>query len=273
MQKLIPALLAAVLLGGCVADQGRDNPYREDLRGIDIEREVELHGDSGQEIATLFNTGRIADARVDTSGRSVGLQLNMFYNIEIAEDPLRPTILTKVGYIRRLQEDRGNLFLYEFYDGGWTRIGYMNPEGAVYRYEGGKEEYLGRHDLDSAVRALYWAPSGYGYDAQLQDHALVNLKDSDVATAEPRYRGVYHRSHKSAPPVVSFTLKRAGEAGLLADKYEKERADETFEEKLRRLREDRSGGFGDDENYGGLQYKNGNPVDDKGNPLKPGSIK
>jgi len=271
MQKLIPALFVCLMLAGCVGDQSRGNPDRDVLRGIDIEHEVELHGDSGQEIATLFNTGRIADARVDTSGNTMGLQLNQFYTIEIAEDPLRPTVLTAVGYIRRLEEDRGNLFSYEFYDGGWARIGYMNPEGAVYRYERQREEFVGRYDLDAAVRALYWAPSGYGYDSVLQDKSLVNLKDGDVASAEPRYRGVYHRSHNSAPPVVSFSLKRAGEAGLLAERYEKGRADETFDEKLNRLREGRTGGFGDDETYGGLQYKNGNPVDDNGRPLKPGS--
>ncbi|MCB9933335.1 MAG: hypothetical protein H6841_07935 [Planctomycetes bacterium] len=273
MKKLTAALLAALVLGGCVTSQGRDNPARDTYTGVEIETETRRHGPEGQEIAELFYTGEILEARQDYSGRSNGLELNEFYTIEIAEDPLRPTVLTSVGYIRRLREDRGDLFIYEFYDVRWQRFAYMNPEGSVYRYEGATEEYMGRFELDAAVRRLYYAPSGYGYDAELQDHALVNLKDNDVVTAEPRARGVHHRTHRSAPPVVVYTPKRSGETRLLADRYSKERFDEREAETAKRLHEERTGGFGEDEEYGGLRYKNGNPVDENDRPLRPGSVK
>lgn len=273
MKKLTAALLAVLVLGGCVADQGRDNPSRGSYEGLGIEVETERHGHQGQEIAELFYSGPIAEERRDYSGKSHGLQLNEFYTIEIAEDPLRPTVLTEVGYVRRLQEDRGNLFIYEFYDGAWQRIGYLNGQGDVYRYTGAREEYLGRYELDSAVRRMYNAPSGYGYDAELQDHALVNVRDPAYATAEPRARGVHHRTHKSAPPVVVYTPKRAGETRLLAERYEKERFDEREAERMKRLREANTGGFGEDDEYGGLRFKDGNPVDENDRPLRPGSVK
>ncbi|MCZ7606169.1 MAG: hypothetical protein M5U25_08855 [Planctomycetota bacterium] len=273
MNKLTAALLAALVLGGCVTDQGRDHPSRESYEGFDIEFENQRHGYHGQEIAELFNTGHIAEERKDYSGRSHGLELNEFYTVEIAEDPLRPTVLTSVGYIRRLQEDRGTLFIVEFYDGAWQRVGYMNPDGAVYRYSGAREDYLGRFELDAAVRRLYYAPSGYGYDAELQDRALVNLRDPAFATGEPRARGVHHRTHRSAPPVVVYTPKRSGEARLLAERYEKERFDEREAERLKRLREGQTGGYGEDDEYGGLRFKDGNPVDENGRPLRPGSVK
>ena len=271
MFKLTAALFTSILMAGCVAEQGRDNPDRDVVRGIDGARATELHGSRGLEAAELFGTGPIADARNPMSGQSIGLQLNAFYAIEIAEDPLRPTVLTPVGYIRRLEEDRGSMFMYEFYDGAWSRVAYMNAEGGVYKYTGQSEEFLGRFELDTAVRELFWAPDGYGYDSEVQDKALVNLRDPNVGRAEPRYRGVYHRTHRAAPPVVAYTLKRAGETGALAGRYEKQRYDEREEDLLKRLREERTGRFGEDGNYGGLRYKNGNPVDENDRPLKPGS--
>jgi hypothetical protein len=270
MHKLIAGLSFAVVLTGCVADQRRDHPDRHVLDSSATEVEVYRHGSSGYEIAEIFNTGDVADARRDRSGTPLGLQANEFYTVEIAEDALRPTVLTPVGYVRRLQEDRGDLFIYEFYDGAWTRIGYMNERGELYAYRGGTELLLGRYELEGAARAMYYAPSGYGYDAVQQDDALVKAHVADVANAEPRGRGVYHRTHKSAPPIVVFTPKRAGEINLLGENYRRERFYENQTEELNRLREARHGGFGQDEDYGGLKYKDGNPVREDGTPMRPG---
>lgn len=270
MHKLIAGLTLAVSLAGCVADQSRDHPDRHVLDSAATEAEVYRHGSAGYEITEIFNTGDAADARRNRSGESRGLEASEFYTVEIAEDPLRPTILTPVGYVRRLQEDRGDLYIYEFYDGAWSRIGYMNAVGEVYAYTDGREQRLGRYELEGAARALYFAPSGYGYDSELQDAALVKAHSADVANAEPRGRGVHHRTHKSAPPVVVFTAKRAGETRLLGDSYNPQRFYERETDELNRLREARHGGYGQDEDYGGLKYKDGNPVKEDGTPMRPG---
>jgi hypothetical protein len=270
MHKLTAGLVFAALLAGCVADQRRDHPNRHVLSTEATEAEVYRHGGAGYELAEIFNTGSVADARKDYSGGSHGLRANEFYTVEIAEDPLKPTVLTPVGYVRRLQEDRGDLFIYEFYDGAWNRIGYLNADGELYRYKGASEESLGRFEIEAATRTLYYAPSGYGYDSELQDRALVNMHDATVAGAEPRERGVHHRTHRTSPPVVVFTPKRSGEVRLLGDGYRRERFYERENEELNRIREANHGGHGVDEEYGGLKYKDGNPVKSDGTPMKPG---
>ena len=272
MYKLIPALLAALCVSACVTSQGRDHEARDlSVTRAQIEREEYRHGTYGQELATIWSTGDVAEARLDTTGARQGLQVNEFYQIEIAENPLRPTVLTPVGYVRLLQEDRGDLFIYEFYDVAWGSIAYLGADGGLYRHERGVEEFLGKFQLDEAVVTLFPAPGGYGYDSLLQDDKLVKTWDTDVASAEPRARGVFHRTHGNAPPVIIYTRKRSGEAALLADRYTRERAAERDSELLNRLREDRHGGYGIDEEYGGLRYKDGNPVDENDRPLRPGS--
>ena len=273
MYKLMTGALAVALLAGCVTGQGRSHPGRDmSVSQAQVDYQQNLHGSSGRELARLWNTGEVAAARGDYSGESQGLQGNEFYQIEIAENPLRPTVLTPVGYVRMLKEDRGDLFIYEFYDESWRPIAFLGADGSLYRHDRGMEEYLGKHQLDDAVLTLYPAPGGYGYDGLLQDDALVKTWDNAVNSAEPRARGVFHRTHGNAPPVVVYTRKRSGEAALLADRYTSERTDERHTELLNRLREERHGGYGVDEEYGGLRYKDGNPVDENDRPLRPGSV-
>ncbi|MBZ0137758.1 MAG: hypothetical protein K8I27_15440 [Planctomycetes bacterium] len=276
MHKLIPGVLAFSLIAGCGVSQGRDNPSRVlPVTQAQVDHEERLHGmhgGDGLELATLWHTGDVKAARGDYSGKAQGLQGNEFYEVEIAENPLRPTVLTSVGYVRLLKEDRGELFIYEFYDHSWQPVAYLGADGSLYRHKGGKEVYLGKYQLDEAVIALFPAPSGYGYDSVLQDDKLVKTWDADVNSAEPRARGVSHRTHTSAPPIIIYTRKRAGEASLLAQRYTRERTGERDAELLARLREERHGGYGVDEEYGGLRYKDGNPVDEDDRPLRPGSI-
>ncbi|MCL4730304.1 MAG: hypothetical protein KJ044_07730 [Planctomycetes bacterium] len=262
--------LVAVLAAGCTGPQSRkarqDHGVSEDL----LRQERARHGNAGAEIALLFNTGKIRDARADTSGRTQGLQGTEFFMVQIAPHPRQPTQLVKVGFARRVEEDRGKLYYYEFYDGAWNTIGLLMPGGELYRHVSGREELLGRYDLNGAVVRLYPAPSGYGYDQVAQDFAPSNMKDPEVAGGDSRSRGVFHTPHGTYPPVVVFTAYRAGEARKLADNWERTRHEESEALKLERLRERRHGGIGQDESYGGLDYKKGDPVDGDGKPLRPG---
>lgn len=260
-----------LLLVGCTGPQSRKS--RPDL-GVSedaVRRERARHGGAGTEIAYLFNTGEIKDARQDSSGASHGLRGTEFYMVQIAPNPRQPSQLVKVGFARKVMEDRSSLLYYEFYDGMWNSIAKLMPSSELYRYDGGRETLLGRYDLTGAVRRLYPAPSGYGYDAVAQDTTRARMSDPDVAGGDSRSRGVAHTPHSSAPPVVVFTLYRAGEAGALANNWERTRHAETEALKLERARERRHGGIGQDETYGGLPYKEGNPVDADGKPLRPAS--
>lgn len=269
---LILAVAAgSVLLAGCTGSQSRKS--RPDLGISDevIQRERARHGGAGTEIAYLFNTGEIKDARQDTSGASHGLRGTEFYQVQIAPDPRQPSQLVKVGFARKVEEDRGSLFYYEFYDGMWNSIAKLMSGGELYSYSGRGETLLGRFDLTGAVTRVYPAPSGYGYDQVGQDQVRGRMSDPDIAGLDSRGRSVYHTPHSSAPPVVVFTLYRSGEAGLLANTWERSKFEEAESIRLERQREKRHGGIGQDETYGGLSYKQGNPVDADGKPLRPAS--
>lgn len=270
MFKIAPMALLVALLAGCVANQGRDNDARDLYVDDDSAREVYLHGHSGLEAARIFNTGAVGEARGYTAGASLGMQVNEFYLVEIAQDPLRPTALTPVGYVRKLKEERGETMIFQFFDSRWNAIAYLGADGSLYRHDRGSESYLGRFQLDDAVRTLFAAPGGYGMDTEAQDLAIVNMHDPDVNSAPARVRGVHLRTHRSYPAIVAYTLKRAGEVGQMANLKRSERVDAENEMELAALRAARWGGHGDG-NYGGLRFKDGNPVDDNDVPLRPGS--
>lgn len=262
-------MLAALgLLAGCTGSQSRDAYRTSSLDQSDVERETHLHGAAGYTVAELFYTGKIAEARGDFDGEDYGLQVHEFYLVEIAPDALQPDQVVEAGFVRKLLEDRGSLFYFEFFDRNWTKLGYLNAEGTLYVQHTGREVNAGKFQLSEAVRYLFPAESGYGYDTVLQDSSRVRAHDPAVGTLDPRGRGVEHRSHKSHPAIVSLKLYRAGEAASLADsRYSAQRFRDSEEAKLARLREARHGGIAQDEEYGGLQYKNGQPVDENGDPI------
>jgi len=271
LSLLLLATLAGITLAGCAGSQGRasyagDSPARGTL-----EYETSRHGGAGAEIAQLFESSRIREARSDTSGAGRGLQGTEFYQVQIAPNPKQPSQLVNAGFARKLQEDRGQLFYYEFYDGSWRSIGKLMPGGELYRYTSNGESMLGKYELNTAVLRLYPAPAGYGFDSLAQDQNRVRMDNPDIAGLDPRGRGVYHTPHNSAPPVVVLTLYRHGEAALLSDSWERRRFNEAENLRLERERERRHGNIGQDETYGGMQYKDGNPVDSDGKPLRPGS--
>ena len=238
-----------------------------------VEAETRRHGSLGYKIAEIFESESFKKALADTGGATAGLLPSNFYTVSIAPDPLQPMVLKKVGYVRKLVQDRGKAFLYEFYDSTWNRLGYLTSRAELFRTITGKKEDLGKFQIEAAVARLFPAPSGYGYDHTMSDLKRSQGENPDVSADSPEGRGVFHRSHQSAPPVVVFRHYRAGEAKALASQYERAISADRSAAKLRRLREARHGGFGEDEEYGGLRYKDGNPVDENGRPMRPRSIK
>lgn len=269
---IVMSLVAAALIGGCAGPQSRKSRPELGVTDEMLQRERSLHGGAGREIALLFNTGDIKEARDDMMGQGHGLRGTEFYMIQVAPNPAQPTQLVKVGFARKVAEDRSNFFYYEFYDDVWNSMGKLMPGGELYKYGAATETLLGRFDLNGAVARLYPAASGYGYDPVAQDQARVRMSNPDVAGLDSRGRAVHHTPHGSQPPVVVFTQYRGGEARLLGDNWDRTRFDEAEAIKLERLREKRHGGIGQDETYGGIQYKNGEPVDSNGKPLRPGSL-
>ena len=271
--KLVFVSLATVafVLPGCFGNQTRTAPENRPPEDM-IHEEQARHGAMGYEIAEIWHDPTVKEGLADTSGEAFGFVPNEFYQIQIAPDPKQPTALVVAGYLKKVTEDRGAQYFYHFYSRNWERIAWLTPKGELYRFESGREEFIGRMQLTVAVNTLYPAPSGYGYDALLQDRSRVRADNPDVASAEPRARGVAHTTHSDAPPVIVYSLYRAGEAGHLAERAERKRFEDTEAERLKRLREARDAGIGQDESYGGLQYKNGNPVDAEGRPLRPRSL-
>lgn len=266
---IVCCVAAAAIVAGCTGPQGRKSRPELGVTDEMLERERYLHGGPGTEIALLFNTGDIKRDRGDSTGAGRGLQGTEFYQVQVAPDPRQPTRLVKVGFARKVQEDRGGLYFYEFFDGGWETIGRLMSGGELYSYRGGREALLGQYDINGAVVRLYPAASGYGYDQVLQDQSRPRMSDPDITGLDSRGRGVYHNTHGTYPPVVVFTMYRPGEVRQLGQSWERTRFDEAEALKLEREREKRHGGIGQDETYGGLPYRKGDPVDANGQPLRP----
>lgn len=271
--RVLIAICVLACLAGCVADQARVARPDASLDAEAVNQSVMLHGSAGYSISAMFQGENIASKMRDTTGQARGLVGTEFFHVQIAPDATQPTALTTVGYIRRLEEDRGDLLLYEFYDKYWNRLAILGIDGDLYRVDARGSEHLGRFQLEDAAKHLYQPPSGYGYDTVAQDQARVRGWDPEVGSADPRARGVHHRTHRSAPPVIVMVRLRAGEVALLAERYAPERYNDAELELLNRLRAQRHGDVGIDEEYGGIQYKDGQPVDSMGRPLYRGAIK
>lgn len=271
--RFVVAICALCVAAGCVSDQSRAARPLEKLDRDMVAAETRRHGTAGYAIAELFQSDNIKDKMRDTSGKGKGLVGVEFFHVEIAPDPTQPTALKTAGYIRRLEEDRGTEMLYEFYDRFWTRLAILGAEGDLYRVDARGPSFVGRFQLEDAAKHIYNPPSGYGYDTVAQDKSRVRMWDPEVSSLDARTRGVFHRGHRSAPPVLVMTRLRATEASQLAGRYLPDRFNDRELEALNRLRTERLGDQGTEENYGGLQYKDGRPVDRFGNPLHRGAVK
>lgn len=267
-------VLAAVLvLAGCVADQSRRARPSSDLDRDELRRQTALHGSAGYSVTELFSRGSFAEYRQDQVRASRGPQVQEFYHIQVALDPTNAAALSTAGYARKMQEEGAGLSYYEFYDSNWRRLAILGTDGDLYRVDGAELQNLGRFQPEGAAHELFQPPSAYGTDTLTQDRARVRGLDPDVASSDPVTRGVYHRSHRAAPPILTMTQMSGPEVGLLAARLEPGRFHDTEAARLARLREQRHGGHGQDEEYGGLTYKDGNPVDERGRPLHRGAIR
>ncbi len=261
------------VLSSCGVDQSRRAWPASSVDRDVVDRYIETHGEAGYDVYVLFHSDNIAEKMRDTSGRAPGLRAVEFYHVQIAPDPLNPMALQTAGYVRKLARDGGSVFLHEFYDTNWLRIAVLGMQGDLYRVDGNGDLHVGRFQLEAAAEELYDPPSGYGYDRLAQDRARLRLWDPEVAGQDARARGVHHRSHSAAPPVLVMNRLSYVELGALANRFSPARYNDSQLELYNRLRERRDGGEGRDDEYGGLQYRDGNPIDDKGRPLYRGALK
>jgi hypothetical protein len=265
-------LLVSGLVGGCFADQSRT--AREDITDAErFEEDRRLHGTAGREINAVFASDHFREVMDVMRGEGHGLQLVAFHYIQVAKDPTRPMDLSIVGYVRELREERDSMRLYEIFDQEWSLLAILDGRGNLFHVATGEEKHLGRHQLEGAAFMLFDPPGGYGSDRLAQDQAAVRMWDPEVRAAQPRDRGVFHRGHSDAPPVLLVTEVRAEAIGDLAERFNRERADEQHNLRLQAMREARRGDVGEDEFFGGLEWRGGNPVDEHGNPMRRGSIR
>jgi hypothetical protein len=269
MFKLLPAVVAVLCLSACATDLSR--PPEGELTTA-AARSVALHGPAGHEIETLFHAPRVRESMRDSTGANRGFEVVEFHTVEIAPDPLQPTALRLVGYIRKLREDRAELHFHEFHDRHWNRVGLMGPLGDLYRLRGGQAEHLGRHQLEAAARILFPAPGGYGSDLESQYLSRVRMHDPDVASADPRARGLHFRTHSAAPAVVVVTERSTPEVALHAELMARRRVRERDAALAERRLAERYGVI-EDGFYGGIEFRNGQPVDERGRVLGPASLR
>ncbi|MHC4841467.1 MAG: hypothetical protein ACYTDT_11045 [Planctomycetota bacterium] len=263
--------LGLLLLAGCGVSQDGDD-YPLEIPNEVVAREKALHGFVGFEMALIFESEDFKGHRADFTGEKRGLSVAEFWRVDIAKNPNQPTKLSQVGFFHLLREEEGENFVYEFFDKDWTRIAYLMPSGDLYSFKGNRQNILGKFQLEAAIQKLYPAPSGYGYDPYLQDKLSVKHHDVEVASLDSESRGIKHNSHKARPAIWVYTPLKGSEAIDSAEQYRRNRAYEGYDMIAKRLREKKLGGYGDDE-YGGLDYKDGHPVDENGRKLKPGDRK
>ena len=258
------AALISMLAAGCGTDQSRTRgrAYGE------TPPDVMVHGRrAGGEVSEFFGKDSTRDKLDPMLGDDRGFIVTMLYLVEIAPEATDPTVLERVGYVRKLEEDRGEAYMFEFHDVNGNRIGWLTPRGELYRHQRATREFVGAYQIEDAAKLLYRPPTGYGYDAVKSDISRGRMDDPEVVEKSPEQRGVIHRTHRSYPPVIVLTLLDPGEAKRHGDGFAKEIAAARTEERINRLREEAKP---EDGEYGGLEFKDGNPVDENGKPLKPG---
>jgi hypothetical protein len=269
--SVVLMVAAALLLAGCVGHQSRD-AHTNDIDESSLMRNRQLHGPRGDTINRIFHSDEFQEIFLDMSGEGHGMQMVQFHYVQMALNPLRPLELSIVGFVRQLQDRSDGAMLYEFYDRKWGLLALLDSTGALHHVASGDEMHMGRHQMESAAFALYDPQSGYGYDRLLQDQSGARMWDAQISAASPRERGVFHRRHRDAPPVLVVTRVRGGEAAQLAERFAPDRFEERETIRRERLRHERDGGIGRDETYGGLRFRDGNPVDSEGRPMYRGRI-
>lgn len=268
-------ILAAVFFGAALAGCAPGNQARGAYKG-GIDREtaelsIYRHGRNGLEVERYFNSTEIRDRTDPMRGKSYGYVPVEFYTIEAAKDPAAREILTLVGYARRIEEERRGEFLYEFYDDTWQRLAWLNPRGELFSYgrTAGDTVYHGNYLLEGAAYIVFSPPSGYGYDGVNPDLNRTRGTDTEVSGATPDGRGVVLRQHKGNEPKLIISPVSAGRADEMRRALDANvfnaRVDAELDDARKRVR-----GEDVDGDVGGIPFKDGQPVDADGKPIKRG---
>ena len=273
------ALCALGLVAGCSTPQGR-GPGEEEAYCTEAEREAYLHGNPGYTIARTYNKKEFRE-KMASEPPLENVAIEEFFTVRVCRDQSRRDILTDTGFARRKLDHQSGAYFYEFFDNSWALIGYLNDRGELYVTDAqGKAEHKGRYQVDDALILIYGARGGFTYDLTTYDEsrakaAVVETGEgdataSDIRSRSPRDRGVYLRAARESGPVVELRRYRPLEIRALADNYRKDRFDANKEEELKQLRAARRGTEAPDGPYGGLEFKDGQPVDGNGKPIQRG---
>jgi hypothetical protein len=276
----LTALVAlSALAAGCSAPQGRSGD--NDSFSSSVERDTYLHGTRGYTISRTYNKAEFRE-KMAAEPQADNVLVEEFFTVRVLRDHNRRDLLTDSGYARRRLDRESGAHFYEFFDLGWKLIAYLDARGELHvPNAAGKSEALGRYQVDDALILVYGARGGFTYDQSQYDEsrakaAVVESGEGDTTAAElrsrsPRERGVYLRAARENGPVVELRRYRPVEIAALADGFRKERFDANKEEELKQLRAARRGTEAPDGSYGGLEFKDGQPVDANGNPIARGS--
>lgn len=265
------------LLAGCSTSQARATGADEPSRDL-VELQTRAHGNHGYAIARAFNSESFREnMKSDLVDETV--VVDEFYTVRVARDLTRRDVLTDAGYSRRRFDRESKAHFYEFFDTGWKLLAYLDTHGQLFVVNSsGKGSSRGTYQVDDALILVYQARNGFSYDVSGYDQAraksaFVNPDDKDsedMRSRSPRERGIFLRGQRENAPVVEMRRYRGLEAGVFAESFQKERFDARKAEELRQLREQRRGTEAGDGTYGGLEFKDGQPVGPDGQPLKRG---
>lgn len=276
---IVWALVAlCTVAAGCSSSQARGD--QNDTFDAAVERETYLHGTRGYTIARTYNKSDFRQ-KMAPEAQADNVLVDEFYTVRVCRDHSRRDQLTEAGYTRRRYDRVSGAHIYEFFDMNWRLMGYVDSEGDLHVPDAsGKATEVGRYQLDDAVIFVYGAPNGFTYSLGQYDEsrakaAVVDAGEGDSAAADlrsrtPRERGVYLRAERENGPIVELRRYQPIEIGAYADTFRKERFDANKEEELRQLRAARRGTEAPDGSYGGLEFKDGQPVDANGNPIRRG---
>lgn len=245
---------------GC-ASQSREDRSVE-MSNQQVNTDVRLHGASGYEIATIFNSGKTGDIMSYEDRQATGLRTEEFYVIEVAPDPTKPTVVDTTGFVVKLGDQLDDGFYYKFYTDGWNLIGALFKSGALYEYGDGREQYVGDFHFDGAINYFYAGGLIYSDDRAKVDASRMRMGDSEVAEAGPMGRGIRHRRLEAT---VKATRLSPGDARVRAGELQRDRHDRYQSERLAQLRKERRDI--EDGDYHGTEFKDGEPVDENGKPL------
>lgn len=274
-------LLAASLCAlacGCSTSQSRGNA--DAAFDASVERETYLHGTRGYAIARTYNKADFRQ-KMAPEAQPDNVLVEEFFTVRVCRDHARRDILTDAGYARRRLDRDSGARLFEFFDTQWKLIGWLDGRGELHVPDArGKAQALGRYQVDDAVIEVYAARGGFTYDLSTYDisrakAAVVDAGEGDAEAADlrsrsPRDRGVYLRAARENGPVIELRRYQPLEIAAYAEGFRKDTFDAAKEAELQQLRAQRRGTEAPDGSYGGLQFKDGQPVDNEGRPLRRG---